>query len=256
MPRHSTLDETGKVPSEQLPEGVGGGGANLTISYTSTVVTVLSDSGTDATIPGATDSNAGVMVASDKIKLDGVASGATANASDALLRDRATHTGTQAISTVTGLQAELDSSKWTYVFLSTAFTNSTTTNNNSPLTFTPAANSRYEVEIRLYLQSAATTTGARPGIMWPTAGLEQNAAWMISANSATAFASRFWGNTTLANAAATGVPVANEGVWSGGFAMFRTGVSPAGSFVITLASEIAASEARIMENSFIRYRII
>lgn len=43
-----------------------------------------------------------------KTKLDGIAAGATANASDAQLRDRSTHTGTQAISTVTGLQTVLD----------------------------------------------------------------------------------------------------------------------------------------------------
>lgn len=45
---------------------------------------------------------------SDKTKLDGIAAGATANATNAQLRDRSTHTGTQAISTVTGLQAALD----------------------------------------------------------------------------------------------------------------------------------------------------
>lgn len=39
---------------------------------------------------------------SAKTKLDGIAAGATANATDAQLRDRATHTGTQAGSTVTG----------------------------------------------------------------------------------------------------------------------------------------------------------
>ncbi len=43
-----------------------------------------------------------------KTKLDGIATGATANATDAQLRDRTTHTGTQAISTVTGLQTALD----------------------------------------------------------------------------------------------------------------------------------------------------
>ncbi len=43
-----------------------------------------------------------------KTKLDGIATGATANASDAQLRDRATHTGSQAISTVSGLQTALD----------------------------------------------------------------------------------------------------------------------------------------------------
>jgi hypothetical protein len=41
-------------------------------------------------------------------KLAGIATGATANATDAQLRDRATHTGSQAISTVTGLQTALD----------------------------------------------------------------------------------------------------------------------------------------------------
>lgn len=40
---------------------------------------------------------------SAKAKLDGIASGATANATDAQLRDRATHTGTQAHTTITGL---------------------------------------------------------------------------------------------------------------------------------------------------------
>lgn len=41
-------------------------------------------------------------------KLAGVEEGATANSTDAQLRDRTTHTGTQAISTVTGLQTALD----------------------------------------------------------------------------------------------------------------------------------------------------
>lgn len=50
----------------------------------------------------------GLMAAADKTKLDGVATGATANDTDANLKARANHTGTQAISTVTGLQAALD----------------------------------------------------------------------------------------------------------------------------------------------------
>jgi hypothetical protein len=44
----------------------------------------------------------------EKAKLALIAEGATANATDAELRDRATHTGSQAISTITGLQAALD----------------------------------------------------------------------------------------------------------------------------------------------------
>jgi len=38
-----------------------------------------------------------------KAKLDGIATGATANATDAQLRDRSTHTGTQSAATITGL---------------------------------------------------------------------------------------------------------------------------------------------------------
>ncbi len=47
-------------------------------------------------------------ISADGSKLDGIATNATKNATDAQLRDRGTHTGVQAISTVTGLQAALD----------------------------------------------------------------------------------------------------------------------------------------------------
>ena len=50
----------------------------------------------------------GAFVDGDKTKLNGIATGATANDTDANLRDRTTHTGVQAISTVTGLQTALD----------------------------------------------------------------------------------------------------------------------------------------------------
>lgn len=51
--------------------GLGGGsGANLTISTTSTTATIVSDTGTDAIIPSATTSQAGVLTAVDKQKLD------------------------------------------------------------------------------------------------------------------------------------------------------------------------------------------
>lgn len=51
---------------------------------------------------------AGFMSGADKAKLDGVETGATANASNAALRDRATHTGMQAIDSITGLQTAID----------------------------------------------------------------------------------------------------------------------------------------------------
>lgn len=45
----------------------------------------------------------------NKNKLDGIAAGATANQTDAHLLNRANHTGTQAIGTITGLSTSLDS---------------------------------------------------------------------------------------------------------------------------------------------------
>ena len=45
----------------------------------------------------------GLISPEDKTKLDGIAVGATANAADAALRNRTTHTGEQAIDTITGL---------------------------------------------------------------------------------------------------------------------------------------------------------
>lgn len=53
----------------------------------------------------ATTTSAGFISAVDKTKLNGIAAGATANASDATLLNRANHTGTQSAATITGLAA-------------------------------------------------------------------------------------------------------------------------------------------------------
>jgi len=56
-----------------------------------------------ATIGEGTTTEPGLLSAMDKTKLDGIAADATANATDAALRDRASHTGEQALGTITGL---------------------------------------------------------------------------------------------------------------------------------------------------------
>jgi hypothetical protein len=77
-------------------------------SVTGTAPIVSSGGTTPAiSISAASTGAAGSMSASDKTKLDGVASGATANATDAQLRDRSTHTGTQAFSTLTAAPIEI-----------------------------------------------------------------------------------------------------------------------------------------------------
>ncbi|MFH6966488.1 pyocin knob domain-containing S74 family peptidase [Flavobacterium sp. FlaQc-28] len=81
---------------------------NLDFTATPTGGTVFSSTGNDAVIPLATTTNAGLFGPTEKTKLNGVATGATANDTDANLKNRANHTGTQPISTVTSLQASLD----------------------------------------------------------------------------------------------------------------------------------------------------
>lgn len=84
-------------------------GTNVGLSnFSTTTIDITSSTGGGITIPQATTLQAGLLNAADKGKLNGVASGATANSTDAQLRDRSTHTGAQAISTVTGLQSTLD----------------------------------------------------------------------------------------------------------------------------------------------------
>lgn len=60
-----------------------------------------------------------------RTKLNGISSGATANDTDANLKNRANHTGSQAISTITGLQTALDG-KQALITAGSAITNAAT----------------------------------------------------------------------------------------------------------------------------------
>jgi len=88
-----------------LPSGGGGtsawGGITGTLSDQTDLQTALNGkSDTGHTHSDATTSVSGFMSGSDKTKLNGIASGATANSSDATLLTRANHTGTQLSSTI------------------------------------------------------------------------------------------------------------------------------------------------------------
>ena len=89
--------------------GGGGGATNLSLANsTSTTLDINSDTGTDVTLPAATTTNAGLMTAAQQVKLGGIATGATANSSDATLLARANHTGTQAASTISDFSTATD----------------------------------------------------------------------------------------------------------------------------------------------------
>lgn len=94
---------------------IGAGTSNLAIGTTATTAlagnTALLQIGSTATTakagnwtpPNVTTTANGLMIATDKVKLDAIAAQATKNDTDANLKNRANHTGTQAISTITGV---------------------------------------------------------------------------------------------------------------------------------------------------------
>jgi hypothetical protein len=91
---------------------------------------------TQTALDGKVDKSAGKQLSTEdytsaeKTKLSGIATGATANATNAELRDRTTHTGEQEISTVTGLQTALDGKQPTLTYNITV----STTEPSSPAT--------------------------------------------------------------------------------------------------------------------------
>jgi hypothetical protein len=134
------------------------------------------------------------MSASDKTKLDGVASGATANSADATLLDRANHTGTQTASTISDFNASSRAQTEAMLIAGTGITltpassgatrtitvassvsgsgptiytlanNAATGANTTPinvtgLVFSYEANSTYKIELFGRVQPVAATTG-------------------------------------------------------------------------------------------------
>lgn len=75
-------------------------GTNLSYTVSGNTLTIVSDTGNDVVLPLSSITSSGLQSKEDKSKLDGIAPNATENQSDATLKDRANHTGTQLASTI------------------------------------------------------------------------------------------------------------------------------------------------------------
>lgn len=90
--------------------------------------------------------NSGLMTGADKTKLDGIAAGATANATDAQLRDRATHTGTQLAATISDFNTAVQTNRLDQLAAPTAPVSLNTqriTNLGAPTAASDAATRQY-----------------------------------------------------------------------------------------------------------------
>lgn len=128
--------------------------------------------------------------------------------------------------------AGLDS--WTYVKLTSDQIVTTTSGAATALTFTPAANSLYEVEGQLWLQSTSTSSGPQPGVTWNT-GNSDGVVHITTTESATTNVVANIPDGTNAAALATAFPDTTNSYPAQVKASFKTGASPSGAFTITLA---------------------
>lgn len=97
---YNTTTDLVKFRANGVTISVGAGSTNLVFVAAPTNGVITSDTGTDATILAADGTNAGFMIPAQFTKLAGIANSATANDTDANLKARANHTGTQPISSI------------------------------------------------------------------------------------------------------------------------------------------------------------
>lgn len=148
------------------------------------------------------------------------------------------------------------SDPWTYVRITSDFTTtSATAVNVTDMAFTPSANTRYEFEASLYLQTATAATGPRPGLTAGPTGLTRAGARISAPSSATAEIIHNW-RGQAGSALSTGLPTANVDYLGSIFGAIVAGASPSGTIQVTLHSETAGTTVRIMAGSFLKYRTV
>lgn len=149
-----------------------------------------------------------------------------------------------------------DIDRWAYIKLGSDFvTGSATAVDITGLAFTPAASKNYEFEAVLYLRTATTTVGPRPGLAWPT-GLTDGVAQIRTPSSATAFTTVNGNINAALLAAVGGLPNTTQSYPAFIKGALITGASPSGTVKIQLASETAATNVTAKAGSYIKYRII
>lgn len=155
-----------------------------------------------------------------------------------------------------GPQGPAGGDLWTYVRLTSDFvTGSATAVNVTGLAFTPAAGTTYEFYGNFLLQTAATATGPRPGLSWPT-GLTDGAVQLLTPSSATANLNTNGAINASVLVAVGGLPATARSYLGTMNGLIVAGATPSGDLQIQLASETGGTNVTMRAGSFIAYRTI
>jgi hypothetical protein len=149
------------------------------------------------------------------------------------------------------------SDPWTYIKLASDFTTSSATAVSiTGLAFTPDADTQYEFEACLFMRTATTTVGPRPGIAWATIGLSDGVASIFQTSSVSAQVQQH-GDVSLALLSPVGGLPTTTRTYAGrviGSAIM--GGTPTGDIQITLASETGGTNVTARTGSYLKYRAI
>ena len=143
---------------------------------------------------------------------------------------------------------------WTYIVLAADFvTSSGTAVDITGMSFTPSANTRYEIEGKFLMRTATATVGPRIGLAWPT-GMTDGAVHIWASGSATATQNAYGNINAAFNNANTGLTNNTQSWPAFMLGMVLAGASPSGTVKLQLLSETAGTNVTMMARSFIRHR--
>lgn len=148
------------------------------------------------------------------------------------------------------------SDPWTYVKLTNDFvTSSSSAVDITGLSFLPILSRQYEFEAVLFLRTATTTVGPRPGLAWPT-GLVDGVATVDTPTSATARAFVNGNINASLLGPVGGLPNTTQSYPAYVAGTFITGLLPVGSLRLQMASETAGTNVTVKAGSFLKWRTI
>lgn len=145
------------------------------------------------------------------------------------------------------------SEPWTYLYLTSDFSNNTTTYTDiTGITFSAQANARYEIEFFGAYQSASTATGLGIKAQGPTGSNYIGKIEVFTSATATGGANQF--SETTPTTVTTGVTTANTNTPIDGRFLVATS-STSGQIKLQLRSEVASSAVTLQSALFyVRYR--